>query len=69
MGPHPILMDTLHHDRQRKLEDALKWRHVDQFDEASAEPASRQPLVVRVLARLSLIGELPKGKARDAPAR
>ena len=69
MTPHPILMHTLHDDRTREVEAALKWRHVNQPDEVDADLASRHHLAVRVLALLSMMWGLAKGKASGAPAR
>jgi hypothetical protein len=69
MTPHPILMHTLHDDRTRDVEAALRWQHVNQPDGVPADPASRQHRATRVLALLSLIWGRPKGKASSVPAR
>jgi hypothetical protein len=68
MQPHPILMHTLHDDRNRELKAALTRRHVNHaYDELTAsEP--RHPIVERVLALLVPTWRLSRGKASSARA-
>jgi hypothetical protein len=66
MHPHPILMHTLHDDRNRALEAALTRRYVDQADDALTTSRPRHPLVVWVLTLLVTMWGLSTGKARSA---
>ena len=63
MQPHPILMQTLHVDRNRAVEAILTRQHVDQVYDALAVSGSRHPLVVRILSLLALMRGLPEGEA------
>jgi hypothetical protein len=66
MYPHPILMQTLHDDRNRALEAALTRQYVDQADDALNSSRPRHSLVVWVLTLLVPIWGLSKSKARSA---
>ena len=66
MQPHPILMHTLHDDRNCELEAPLTRRHVDQAYDALTTSGPRHPLVVRLLALLVPMWGLSKGKASSA---
>ena len=68
MQPHPILMHTLHDDRNREVEAILTRQHVDQAYDALAVSGSRHPLVVRILSLLALIRGLPGGEATGTAA-
>lgn len=52
MHPHPILMHTLHDDRNREVEAALTRRHVNQAYDALTASNPRHPLLRQVLALL-----------------
>ena len=67
MHPHPILMQTLHDDRNREVEAALMRRQANRAYDAIAGPTPRH-LVVRFLALLALMREFPKDKATGAAA-
>jgi hypothetical protein len=70
MQPHPILMHTLHDDRNREVEAMLTRQHVDQAYDALAlaVSGSRHPLVVRILSLLALMRGLPGGEATGTAA-
>jgi len=68
MQPHPILMQTLHDDRNREVEAILTRQHVDQAYDALAVSRSRHPLVVRVLALLASMRGVTEDKATGAAA-
>jgi hypothetical protein len=68
MQPHPILMHTLHDDRNREVEAILTRHHIDQAYDALAVSGSRHPAVVRILSLLALIRGLPRGEATGTAA-
>jgi hypothetical protein len=68
MQPHPILMHTLHDDRNRAVEAALMRRRVNQTYEALTASGPWRPIVVRVLALLVPRWGLSRGKASSARA-
>jgi hypothetical protein len=70
MQPHPILMHTLHDERNREVEAILTRQHVDQVYDALALAVSGacHPLVVRILSLLALMRRLPGGEATGAAA-
>jgi hypothetical protein len=63
MQPNPIIMQTLHDDRNREVEAILTRQHIDQAYDALAVSGSRHSLVVRILALLASMRGLPGGKA------
>jgi len=68
MQPHPIIMQTLHDDRNREVEAILTRQHIDQAYDALAVSGSRHSLVVRILALLASMRGLPGGKATGTAA-
>jgi hypothetical protein len=68
MHPHPILMHTLHDDRNREVEPLLTRRQINQAYDARAESGSRHFLVERALALLAFLRRIPVGKAAGTAA-
>jgi hypothetical protein len=68
MQPHPILMHTLHDDRNREVEAILTRQHIDHAYDALGVSGSRHPLVVRVLALLASMRGVTEDKATGAAA-
>ena len=66
MQPHPILMHSLHDDRNREVEAALTRQYGNQAYDAVTTFGPRHPLVARVLGLLFPMWGLSSGKARRA---
>ena len=70
MWPHPILMDALWRDRNRKVLDAATQRqNLDQINEhPAAKPLPWPRLAVRMLALAALTRGFRRSQAAGIPA-
>lgn len=68
MQPHPILMHTLHDDRNRELETWLTRHHVNHADEAFAASRPRHLVIARVRALLAVLSGFSTSNATGAAA-